>query len=282
LKLVSCALRRQKCDTCLLREQCAYAWLFETERYRTGDGRNVNARPHPFVLRTAEEICGDKQQGDPFHFNLLLIGRANDLLPQMVYSVVNMGEAGVGSGRGQGMGRFRLESVTVGEHMLYTDSERVLHTPEALPEIRLEAQSITDVQSVRIELQTPLRLKQQNSLQRDLPFHLLIRTGLRRLAALEDAYGQGEPDLDYRGLVERAGRIGIQHAQLRWRELFRWSNRQRKKVSLGGLTGSVVYRGALGEFLPILDYCRQVNVGKQTTFGLGRIGIHHENGAENG
>lgn len=166
LKQVSCALRRQKCDACLLRKQCAYAWIFETERYRTGDGRNVNARPHPFVLRTEEEICGDKQQGYSFQFSLLLIGWANDLLPQVVYSVINMGEAGVGSGREQGMGRFRLESVTADDHMLYTDSERVLHTPEALPEILLEDQSTADVQSVRVDLQTPLRLKQQNSLQR--------------------------------------------------------------------------------------------------------------------
>lgn len=282
LKRVSCALRRQQCETCLLREQCAYAWIFETEKYQTGDGRNVNARPHPFVLQTELDICGDKQEGDTFQFTLLLIGRGNDLLPQVVYGVINMGEAGIGSARGQGLGRFRLLRVSVRERNVYTDTEGVLHTPPDLDKIELNTPSKEGVDAVRITLHTPLRLKQRNSLQRDLPFHVLIRAGLRRIAALEDAYGRGEPDLDYTGLVDRALQVKVERAQLRWRELFRWSNRQRKKVSLGGLGGSIVYRGALGEFLPILRYCRMVNVGKQTAFGLGRISVHPENGEENG
>ncbi len=282
LKQVSCALRRQQCATCLLREQCAYAWIFETEKYQTGDGRNVNARPHPFVLQTESDICGDKQEGDTFQFTLLLIGRGNDLLPRVIYGVINMGEAGIGSGRGRGLGRFRLLRVSVGEEHVYTDTERVLHTPQVLGKIELLTPTREDVDAVQVNLQTPLRLKQHNSLQRDLPFHVLIRAGLRRIAALEDAYGQGEPDLDFKGLVDRALQIKVAQTQLRWRELFRWSNRQRKKVSLGGLGGSIVYRGALDEFLPILRYCRQVNVGKQTVFGLGRLSVHPENGEKNG
>uniref|UniRef100_UPI004056C24B CRISPR system precrRNA processing endoribonuclease RAMP protein Cas6 n=1 Tax=Candidatus Electrothrix sp. TaxID=2170559 RepID=UPI004056C24B len=283
LKRVSCALRRQQCDTCLLREQCAYAWIFETERYQAGDGRSVNARPHPFVLQTEEETGGNKKAGDTLQFTLLLIGHGNDLLPQVVYSVINMGESGIGSGRRQGIGRFRLESITAGEHRLYADTERILQTPPALQEIKLDSGTIKDADAVQVRLHTPLRLKLNNGLQRDLPFHLLIRAGLRRIAALEDAYGKGEPDLDYRGLVDRAQQIEIQETQLRWRELFRWSNRQKKKVSLAGLGGSIIYRGPLREFLPILTYCRQVNIGKQTAFGLGRISVHlPKKGVKNG
>jgi hypothetical protein len=228
-------------------------------------------------------MCGDKQVGDTFQFTLLLIGRGNDLLPQIVYGVINMGEAGIGSGSRQGLGRFRLHKVTVDEQNLYTDAERILHTPPALHEIKLDSGTMEEVDAVQVRLQTPLRLKLNNDLQRDLPFHLLIRAGLRRIAALEDAYGQGEPDLDFKGLVDRAQQVEVQDAQLRWRELFRWSNRQKKKVSLGGLGGSIIYRGSLGEFLPILTYCQQVNVGKQTAFGLGRISVHcPEKGAVNG
>ncbi len=61
LKKTSCALRRQQCPTCLLREQCAYAWIFETEKYQAGDGRGINARPHPFVLQPGEDIAGEKR-----------------------------------------------------------------------------------------------------------------------------------------------------------------------------------------------------------------------------
>lgn len=274
LKRVSCALRRQGCDTCLLRDHCAYAWIFETERYRGGDGRSVNARPHPFVLQTAAEMRGDRRAGDSFQFTLLLLDRANGLLPQVVYGVTNMGEAGIGIGSKHGLGRFRLQKVTADDQSLYSDREKILHTPQLLHEVTLDSGPREDVDAVQVRLQTPLRLKQHNRLQRDLPFHLLIRAGLRRIAALEDAYGQGEPNLDFKGLVHRAQKIEVQDTQLRWRQLFRWSNRQKKKVSLGGLGGSVIYRGKLLEFLPILDYCQQVNLGKQTTFGLGKICVH--------
>ena len=64
LKKSSCALRRQQCESCLLREQCAYAWIFETEKYQVGDGRTINARPHPFVLQPGENGAGDKQPGN--------------------------------------------------------------------------------------------------------------------------------------------------------------------------------------------------------------------------
>jgi CRISPR/Cas system endoribonuclease Cas6 (RAMP superfamily) len=90
---------------------------------------------------------------------------------------------------------------------------------------------------------------------------------------LESAYGQGEPALDYRGLVRRAEEVRLEESTLRWHDLLRYSNRQQQKVSLSGLTGTAVYSGDLGEFVPLLDYARQVHVGKQTLFGLGRMEI---------
>jgi hypothetical protein len=271
LKKTSCALRRQRCATCLLREQCAYAWIFETEKYRAGDGRGVNARPHPFVLQPAENVAGTKQVGDGLTFSLLLLNRANELLPQIVYAVRLMGESGVGSGRRYGLGRFKNGQITAGDQIIHEESDEILHHVENINKISLESRWNKNIYSLQITLQTPLRLKQNNRLNLDLPFHVLIRACLRRIAALEEAYGGGEPDLDYRGLVQRADQVQVQESHIRWKQLFRWSNRQRKKVSLSGLGGSIIYSGELTEFMPILRYCEQVNIGKQTVFGLGRL-----------
>jgi hypothetical protein len=274
LKKTACALRRQQCDSCLLRGQCAYAWIFETEKYLAGDGRPVNARPHPFVLQPGTDNAGEKQPGESFCFSLLLIDRANDLLPQIVYSVRHMGESGIGSGRRHGMGRFTLSTITTEKQTIYTDHDQVLHTPEGTKTIQLENGKRGDTQTVQVTMHAPLRMKKGNKLNLDLPFHVLIRACLRRIAALEEAYGGGEPDLDYRGLVNRAEQIEIKKSQVRWQELFRWSNRQQKKISLSGLGGTISYKGDIAEFMPILRYCEQVNIGKQTVFGLGRISIH--------
>ena len=271
LKKTSCALRRQQCPTCLLPEQCAYAWIFETEKYQDGHGRGINAQPHPFVLQPEENITGEKQAGDGLTFSLLLLDRSNELLPQIVYAVQLMGESGIGSGRRYGLGRFKIDKITAGRQMLYDGSDEVLHQLENIHAIAVESCQLKSIPSLQVTLQTPLQLKQNNRLNLDLPFHVLIRACLRRIAALEETYGEGEPELDYRGLVQRADQVQVQESHIRWKQLFRWSNRQRKKVSLSGLGGSIIYSGELTEFMPILRYCEQVNIGKQTVFGLGRL-----------
>jgi len=272
LKKTSCALRRQSCEGCLLREQCAYSWIFETERYRAGDRRKVNARPHPFVLQPG--ASREKMEaGDAFSFSLLLIERANDLLPQLVYAVRQMGESGIGSGRRRGMGRFELLEVASGDELCYVSGEDLLFRPAMMNKLSLGGEDDSVPRSLRISFVTPLRMKRGNSLQDSLPFSELIRASLRRVASLEEAYGVGEPELDYRGLIERAGAVEISTSSLHWQRLFRWSNRQKKKVSLAGLGGEVSYRGQLGEFLPLLRYASRVNIGKQTVFGLGNFHI---------
>jgi len=106
-----------------------------------------------------------------------------------------------------------------------------------------------------------------------LIFHLLVRAALRRVSTLENGHGNGEPDLDYPGLVKRAGAITIKNSDCRWQELTRYSNRQQTAMLLGGLQGSIEYQGDLTEFVPLLRYCETVHLGKQTTFGLGRIEV---------
>ena len=86
-------------------------------------------------------------------------------------------------------------------------------------------------------------------------------------------WGDGEPVLDYRGLVERAGEVRISNNSLRWFDWKRYSNRQERKMFMGGMLGSVTYEGDLGEYLGLLDFCQKVHVGKNTSFGLGRIQV---------
>jgi len=275
LKKTSCALRRQQCVDCLLRQQCAYAWIFETERYRTGDGRPVNARPHPFVLQCGEN-AENMQPGESISFSLLLMDRANDLLPQIVYAVRLMGESGIGAGRRYNIGRFDLEQVISGQQIVYSGENAILRTPETPGRIQLARHDHADISGIQLHLRTPLRLKQNNRLNLRLPFHVLVRACLRRIAALEEAYGGGEPALDYRGLVNRAKQVRTAKENIHWQTLFRWSNRQKQKISLAGLAGLALYRGDLTEFMSLFRYCEQVNIGKQTVFGLGKMEVQEQ------
>ncbi|MBW1746401.1 MAG: CRISPR system precrRNA processing endoribonuclease RAMP protein Cas6, partial [Deltaproteobacteria bacterium] len=40
---------------------------------------------------------------------------------------------------------------------------------------------------------------------------------------------------------------------------------------MGGMTGSVIFEGKIGEYLPLIEFCSKVHLGKQTSFGLGKI-----------
>ena len=270
LKKTSCALRRQQCAGCLLRQQCAYAWIFETERYTNVEGRTVNTRPHPFVLQPGKNR-ENMEQGAEFSFSLLLLDRAVEMLAHLVYAVRVMGASGIGSGCRNGLGRFALQKVSVSGRTIYSAEKETLTTAPEPFCIGLDNKRDSGPSRLKVHLLTPLRFKQGNRMNTDLPFHVLIRACLRRIAALEEAYGGGEPDLDYRGLVERARQVKTLKSSIRWQKLYRWSNRQRQNTSLSGLSGSIIYHGDLNEFVPILHYGEQVNIGKQTVFGLGKI-----------
>jgi len=53
-------------------------------------------------------------------------------------------------------------------------------------------------------------------------------------------------------------------------DIERYSRRQERRIPMGGLVGSVTYRGPLDEFLPWLALGEHVHVGKNTVFGMGK------------
>jgi len=276
LKRVACMLKSQQCPDCILRRNCPYAFLFATERYRDDASHSVNARPHPLIIQPGDDCAGDGLEGGLFNFSLVIMSRASDFLPHIVHSVKLMGEAGIGAGAKHGAGRFVMENVMADGQAIFDIETGLFNNALETRKISAETLPSQKVSRLHIGFITPLRLKRENILADTLPFSELIRAVLRRITALEAAYGnegQSEPDFDYRGLIQRAEAIHLEESTLRWRELQRYSNRQKQHVSLSGLMGTVVYTGNLDEFMPFFNYAAAVNLGKQTLFGLGRIEV---------
>lgn len=276
LKSVVCALRRQQCERCLLAATCGYAFIFEVAKVRpesSDEKSRIAARPHPFVLVPPLTPQQSYAAGEAFDFTLTLFGRANNYLPHIVYAVERMGQGGLGKGGREGQGCFHLRAISSSGVTVYDGERKVIETDRPPTQLQLADPPSRPVLTLTIHLLTPLRLKHHNHLQAELPFHLLIRAALRRISTLTEAYGNGEPDLDYRGLVRRAEAVTIRHSNCRWVDLRRYSNRQKSGMLMGGVLGSVTYEGELTEFLSLLRFCEQVNLGKQTAFGLGRIEV---------
>ena len=280
LKKVVCALRSRTCADCLLSETCVYSLIFEPHTIPTDRENNrtrISGRPHPYVFEPPEDNSRAYEKGDAFFtFGLTLFGKANDFLPHIVYAVEQMGETGLGRRGENGRGLFALAAVASDGITLYDGYKKTLYQGQPLTNLDLQLQPSNPVNSLTVRLLTPLRLKHDNRLQETLPFHLLIRAALRRISSLEEAFGQGEPQLDYRGLVRRAEQVVTRESDCRWIDLKRYSNRQKTDMLIGGLQGTLVYEGELAEFLPLLRYCETTHLGKQTAFGLGTVEMKEE------
>ncbi|NMC72957.1 MAG: CRISPR system precrRNA processing endoribonuclease RAMP protein Cas6 [Geobacteraceae bacterium] len=272
LKRVVCAVRERECSRCLLAGRCLYARVFEIVR-GAGDGQNrIAAPPHPYVIEPPLATETRFRAGEGFDFSLLLFGAVNESLPYFIYAFETMGEAGIGSRVAGKRAGFRLERVQCGGTTVYDGATRTLVMPHSLKKLAVPAVNAAEASgAVCVRLLTPLRLKSGNAFTAELPFHVLVRAMLRRISSLFAAYGDGEPPLDYRGLVAAAQGVEAVESSLRWHDWERWSGRQEQTMLMGGLLGTITYEGEIGPFLPLLELSRQLHLGKQTAFGLGKI-----------
>jgi hypothetical protein len=273
LKKVVCALKRQQCEECLLKERCIYTLVFETRHaLKMPEGSRLSAPPHPFVIEPPLTQQTHFKSGSSFDFDFLLFGESNHSIAYFIYAFDQIGKTGIGKRVGGKGGRFLLKEVRRGSDIIYSDADRMIKAREA-EEILLKDINRVDnsANRVKVSLITPLRLKFDNRLKADLPFHILVRAMLRRISSLFAFYDGGEPPLDYRGLVKRAKDVRTVDKDLSWYDWKRYYLRQDQAMLMGGMVGSVTYEGKITEFMPLIDFCSNVHLGKQTSFGLGKF-----------
>jgi len=273
LKRVTCALKMKECNQCLLKRRCVYALFFETPiSSGTSEDPRIVSPPHPFVIEPPLTTDTQFPEGSSFDFHLLLFGEANHNLPYFIYAFEQMGKIGIGKRINGKRGHFSLEEVKSGDKSIYSSSDQTLKAEKPFTLTLKDMEGFPQSTfRLRLNIITPFRIKFENRLKADLPFHVLVRAMLRRMSSLLNSYGDGEPSLDYRGLVKRAKEVKIVDEDLNWFDWRRYSFRQDKAMLMGGMIGYVTYEGDMGEYMPLIEFCSQVHLGKQTTFGLGKI-----------
>jgi len=276
LKKIACTLKNNECSSCLLNAHCIYALVFETDTViAPAKGSKFAAIPHPFVIEPPLTGKSMFTPGDSFEFNMLLFGEINNKIPYFIYALNEMGNIGVGKKINGQRGKFKLITVLNGSKIVYKISEQKIYSKTVdilkFEDLSNPVDKDCENSSLKIVLETPLRLKFKNRLNADLPFHILARAMLRRVSSLLEIYGLGEPDIDYKKLVKHANDITISHNKLEWFDWKRYSSRQNKKMLMGGITGSITYHGRFADYLPLLKFCSKTHIGKQTAFGLGKF-----------
>jgi len=298
---VACALRADDCGGCALRQACPYAYVFETSPPEGSEVlRTFKDIPRPFVIEPPEDDRTFLAPGDEMEFGLVLIGRGVSYLPYFVVAFRELGRTGIGprragfelaevrqvagpvwAGEAGGVGEEREQgkqgarSWTVFDGTTDSGEVRVAGVSErcvGAKEIKAWAEELPR-DRLEVDFRTMTRLKAEDSFARRPEFHLLVRALLRRVSSLAYFHHGVSLDLDYRGLVQAARQVNVLRDRTRWVDWARYSNRQDRRMNLGGLVGKVVYEGDLGPFRELIVVGSLVHAGKSTTFGLGRYSV---------
>lgn len=264
-----CAIRRDDCATCILKGNCLYVSLFTPSPPADfPDAAKFNPAPPPYVLNPPLTNRQCFRPGSILDFELVLMGRAIDALPYFVHTFMELGKKGIGRERGK-FEVLRMDVVRDQDVVQIYDG--TTKTLRELPAISPPPSHQDEITSITIQLLTPLRIKSGNHLATKLTFPLFFERLAQRVELLCAFYGNGKPRPDFQALRDPASGIQVRGSHLHWYDWPRYSARQKTLMRLGGLRGSITFKGELGRFIPLLRMGEKVNVGQGTSFGLGRI-----------
>ena len=269
-----CVIRKQTCEECLLKRQCLYSVTFEPlppQNKRI----NLSSTPHPYLIEWSSEISGPHRKGQTFRFSLVLIGDFIRKLPYFVYAVQQMGETGLGRANDRNeRKRFSLLNVYCQNEQLYNAQENSLPAEIPSREMTYPPARNCDVETVsrvKIDLETPLRVKHNGRFVSRFDFPVLVQAALRRVRALWSCYAKEDIDIDTNRIMNQARTIQLIRDDTKWTEQIRFSNRQRTKMNMDGVTGSLLFEGNFARLIPLMQMAEPFHIGKSTSFGLGKF-----------
>lgn len=259
LRSLVCTTTGKPCRECLLRHNCAYAFLFETSAPPDAPRlRKYHAVPRPFMLR-----AGDS--GREPRVDVTLIGKATGYLPYFIYTLNKLGRRGLGKQRTTyRVTAVRLEDGTV----VYPLADDQVAADIAADRVRVEPGGAADG-SLCLELLSPLVIRRDGRVLGDIDAYSFVSTLLRRVTNLAAFFGD-PPDVD----IDPAPYLDTARA-LRWEtslrpvQRSRFSTRQHRTLDYSGVVGTIRMEGDVGTLLPLLRAGEVVGVGKNTVFGSG-------------
>ncbi len=275
LKRAVCTTNKRDCTQCILNKSCLFTKIFFSI---DAENKNSPSQIKPYIIEPPKDVQQVYNKGDVFSFKLILLGTHYEMLPFLVYAFELMGGAGIGRSQERERGHtvFSIDEIIAchdEEHASIYDTQKqqLLQIPQpqslqyAIPE------ESTSNSKILLTLETPLRFKADNRFANTLPFEQLCRLMMRRVSSLYACFDEQELQLDYKKLLEQAQNVCTVHTDIQWQDYDRYSSRQQQALKLGGIVGTVLYEGQLGPFATLLDLATLLHLGKQTSFGLGKV-----------
>lgn len=275
-KKIVCTKGLIECKDCMLNSVCPYSYVFETSPTEIATQlRTYSDIPRPFIIDPLETY-GNYKPNEIMEFRLTLIGRGIDYLPYFLVSFNELGEIGIGRGRG----RFQLTKVIADSGI---DKDRSVYSYETAMVNNLDATlHFSDIQKesdglskdqITLLFLTPARMLSEGRLSEDLTFRIFMQRLIGRISALSYFHCGQSLEMDFKQFLSQAEQIETIKSSLYWHDWRRYSLRQDTQMKLGGILGEITYKGDLEPFLPFIALGQYIHVGKNVTFGLGKYCI---------
>lgn len=229
LKDTVCIVNHRECGRCIVADRCSYPYLFETA-INNSQKETHQDLPHPFVLAPPLKTgakAGDYQSFSPDEemiFDLILMGRAIDYLPYIVYSISRMAEKGFGL---RVRNSFRLCEVVCLDSLpvtsIYNAETEQLTTPDkfkTLAELVAIRESLivkSNIEKLNLNFLSPTRIRLGGKLQNNLSFSILVKNLVRRISLLAQTHNKSSWQLGIEATLSKlAEDVQIKNNNLEW------------------------------------------------------------------
>ena len=243
LKKVVCINPSQQCEGCFAADHCLYfQWYEQKGGY------------HAYRL--------DIELGKGYYdFSLLLFGDATSRLPYVISALQRLLSV-----HGLGKERHKIERY----EMSLNGTDILQGGKVTLPQQTLQTfvlPETTPPKRLKITFVTPLRIKYRNRFVRNIA-HLPLPTLIASIdARWKQLCGEAPSKLAHRVEGEIVDRFGT------FKDLTRYSGRQRGHLKIGGLLGEMTVEGIDAQSYALLQAAELIGAGKQTVFGLGKLKV---------
>src|SRR5215469_5857767 len=157
LRRIACMTGAPLCTGCPLYRTCPYPAIFETPAPETHSLQRFSQVPNPYVVEPPPLGTRYVPAGEILSFGMVLVGRALDQLPLIVYALQRAFSLGIGRLRARGsLVEVALEGPDGVKSVWDAESSSI-----GTHEQKLSIPLLPDIDAVTLNIVTPLRLQNQ-------------------------------------------------------------------------------------------------------------------------
>jgi hypothetical protein len=262
-KKLNCINKISKiCKDCPIKETCAYSYIFETAEY--------SQKIRPYIIEVPFNDKRSYKKNEIISFTIVLLCNATKYLPHFIFTFMELGKKGLTKKKY----KFNLEQVIDSNNNIIFKDNKIINKGKISNWDEIIKESKINIKDkLTLNFTTPLRLATNNKLQSKISFELIIKKLIKRINDIYKYHCNIHNKINSKAIIKKAKDIEISFSNLKWKDWIRYSNRQKRKMTFGGLLGHITFKGSFEEFLPYLVLGSYIHIGKNCTFGQGKYEI---------